>query len=140
MIRRFKSSDLEQVMDLWMKGNLSAHSFVDSKYWMSQKKTVSQMIPQSDVFVFVEAKKIYGFIGVVEGYVAGLFVDEEERSNGVGKALLDYAKRKENTLSLAVYKKNEGAKKFFLREGFNITNEQLDENTNEAEYSMMWAK
>lgn len=33
MIRKMNKEDLDSVMQLWLQGNLFAHSFVDPHYW-----------------------------------------------------------------------------------------------------------
>ena len=33
MIRLFKFQDLDKIMDIWLQGNLEAHSFIDAEYW-----------------------------------------------------------------------------------------------------------
>lgn len=57
---------------------------------------------------------IRGFIGMMENYIAGIFVDEKFRSCGIGRELLDYAKSVKKELSLSVYKKNQAAARFYL--------------------------
>ena len=66
----------------------------------------------------------------------GIFVDAEERSKGIGRQLLDYAKGVKGSLSLNVYAKNERAMKFYLREGFVIRKKSVDSDTGEQEYKM----
>jgi len=43
-------------------------------------------------------------------------------------------------LSLQVYKRNYRALKFYLREDFVVSREQVDENTGEVELVMNWTK
>ena len=76
----------------------------------------------------------------MEHYIAGIFTNPTCQSRGIGKALLDYAKETNSELSLQVYKRNERAVKFYLREGFHVINEQTDENTGETELVMKWEK
>ena len=54
--------------------------------------------------------------------------------------MLNYAKNKNETLSLNVYKENEKAIKFYLREDFAISIEQNDENTDKIKLNMNWIK
>jgi putative acetyltransferase len=54
----------------------------------------------------------------------------------LGKTLLNHIKESNKELRLHVYKKNEHAVRFYLREGFFIEEEQLDINTNEIELVM----
>ena len=50
----------------------------------------------------------------------------------------DCAKEVKSTLRLSVYRKNEKAIKFYLREKFNIQSENVDDNTGETEFIMAW--
>ena len=94
MIRKFEERDLETVMELWLAGNLQAHSFIPEQYWKDSRELV--------------------------------------------RDLLDFAKQGHSVLSLRVYQKNVRAVKFYLRNGFHIRREGLDEGTGEKEYEMVW--
>lgn len=62
------------------------------------------------------------------------------RSNGIGKALLDYAKSRKPRLDLSVYQKNERAFAFYQREQFIVQSEGIDEDTNEADIQILWTR
>ncbi len=140
MIRDFKKQDLDRIMDLWLDTNISAHSFIDSGYWESNYDTVKTMMPNATVYLYEENDIIQGFVGLMDNYVAGIFVSQQVQSSGIGKKLLDYVKDKKATLSLNVYQENSRAVNFYLRESFVISNEQIDENTGKVELSMNWVK
>lgn len=140
MIWEFKTLDTEQVMKLWLLGNMDAHSFVPEKYWRSHFNEVQEALLQANVFVYDIDGKVLGFIGLMNEYIAGIFVDKSCRSTGIGTQLLTYAKQKYDTLSLSVYQKNSRAVSFYHREGFSILSEGVDENTGEKEYTMFWEK
>ena len=72
------------------------------------------------------------------GYLEGIFVKEVAQSKRIGKQLLDCAKEVKSTLRLSVYRKNEKAIKFYLREKFSIQSENVDDNTGEKEFVMVW--
>lgn len=138
MIRQFQKPDIRQVMEIWLRGNEDAHPFIPGEYWRSYYEQVQQQILQSSVSVYEENGEIRGFIGVVDGYIAGIFVDSACRCRGIGRQLLDYAKQTHDALELSVYKKNPRAVSFYLREGFSVLSEGLDEETGETEYRMIW--
>jgi len=140
MIREFKENDLNSIMRLWLETNITAHSFIDEYYWKSNYDNVKQMMPEAKIFVYEENNSIKGFIGLSGNYIAGIFVEILCQSKGVGKALLDHIKERNPELLLQVYKKNNKAVRFYLREGFVIANEQIDKNTNEIELAMEWRK
>lgn len=140
MIRNFKNSDIERIMELWLKTNVGAHSFVKEEYWKDNFDTVREMMPNATIYIWEEEGTIQGFIGLINNYIAGIFISDLKQSKGIGLYLLNYVKKNNDSLSLKVYKKNSRAVKFYLREGFNIVNEGVDENTGEEEFSMYWEK
>lgn len=140
MIREFQISDTGQVMKLWLEGNEDAHSFIPKEYWHSHFDEVQEALLQAKVFVYDTDGTIQGFVGMMDEYIAGIFVDKTCRSAGIGAQLLSWMKQKYNTLSLSVYQKNSRAVAFYQREGFSIQSEGVDEDTGEKEYTMIWKK
>ncbi len=133
MIRKFRTDDLEQVMGLWLATNISAHDFISAKYAL-----VKKMLPQANIWVYEKNNEIWGFIGLQDTYIAGIFVADKAQGKGIGSELLAKAKQQKSQLSLAVYTKNERALNFYQRADFTVVNEQLDETTGQVEYLMKW--
>ncbi len=138
MIRSFKTEDLNRVMNLWLDTNIKAHSFIDKTYWQDNFNMVKEMMPQATIYVYEQDSEIQAFIGLLGSYIAGIFVADEFQSKGIGKALLEYVRAKNDELYLSVYKKNNRAVRFYLKEGFYVTAEQIDEDTGETEFLMNW--
>lgn len=138
MIRKMKLTDLDKAMDIWLFSNIQAHDFIPEEYWRSNWQQVRSMLPEAEVYVYEKDDDIRGFIGMMENYIAGIFVGEKFRSCGIGRELLDYAKSVKKELSLSVYKKNQAAARFYLRNGFEISSEAEDEATGEIEMLMRW--
>lgn len=140
MIRRFKISDIERVMQIWFDVNTQTHNFIPKSYWEDNFDTVKNILPQAEIYVYEAESDIQGFIGLKDNYIAGIFVDENMQSKGIGKQLLDFVKGIKNSLTLQVYTKNERAVKFYERENFKIHEEKTDENTKEHELLMLWKR
>ena len=140
MIRKFKTHDLDAVMQIWLNVNLEAHPFISESYWKDHYDMVKRMLPAADLFICEADNTIQGFAGLTDNYLAGIFVSSGSRSKGIGKALLDSVKEEHAELSLHVYKKNIRAVQFYKREDFIILNEQIDEDTDEIEFVMNWSK
>lgn len=138
MIRKLEEKDLEEAARIWLDSNIEAHSFISETYWRGNFKIVKEMFLDTEVYVSEKAGEIQGFIGMMDDYIAGIFVKCEARSRGVGKELLDYVKERKSHLTLSVYQKNEKAFRFYQRENFVIEAEAVDENTGEKEYKMVW--
>lgn len=120
-IRPFAPADLGSVLDLWLSGNLSAHPFLPAAWWSAQRGQVALQLPQAEVWLSTgEDGALLGFAGLQGELLAGLFVAEGARSQGVGKSLLDHLKARHPRLVLHVYQRNPRALRFYLREGFRL--------------------
>ncbi|MYL56262.1 GNAT family N-acetyltransferase [Virgibacillus halodenitrificans] len=141
MIREYKNTDIDTLVDIWYKGSLQAHDFIDYVYWESQiKEMKDKYIPMSETYVITDQTKIKGFISMVEDYLAALFIDVTYQNNGAGKELLNFVKRQRNEIQLKVYKENFSAVRFYEKNEFIIKKELTDESTNKQEYLMEWTR
>lgn len=142
MIRAFRATDLQVVMQLWLEANVQAHDFIPRAYWEEHFDMVRDMLPKAEVYVHEDGhtRQIDGFIGLTGDFVAGIFVSAPVRSRGIGRRLLRRAKEIRPRLELNVYRSNERAVRFYRREGFEIQSEGVDERTQEREWTMVWSK
>lgn len=131
---------LAQLLTLWLNSNLDAHAFIDKRYWQEQLPFVKKTLPESELYIYTTNDKILGFIGLMDNYIAGLFVEKSYRNLGIGTKLLHAAKANHEQLTLTVFEKNNKAVKFYLTENFLIEKKQLDEHTNESEFVMTWTQ
>ncbi len=140
MIRKFEDNDINDIMQIWKDENIKAHEFILKEYWESNYNFVKEIIPNAEIYVYVIKEKIVGFLGLDNNYIEGIFVDTNNQYNGIGTSLLNKAKENKSSLILKVYKKNINAINFYKKNDFVITNENIDKNTNEIEYTMTWNK
>lgn len=138
MIRTLKEKDVDIVAKIWLETNIKTHDFIASNYWKEHYEMVKDMFLQAEVYVYEIEKEIMGFIGLDKEYIEGIFVLDQYQKRGIGKALLNHVKAKKEHLSLNVYQKNLNAILFYQREDFCIQYEDVDENTSEKEYRMVW--
>ena len=101
---------------------------------------VEEQLFDADLYISETDGTIQGFAGLVGNYIAGIFIDKRYRSMGIGKELLDDIKKEYSSLALSVYEKNKRAADFYIREGFCLDSEGIDQDTNEKEYTMIWKK
>lgn len=140
IIRKFQDFDLKKVMRLWYEGNLEAHDFIDREYWDRNLSYVKRVIPQVEVYVYEINGQVVGFVGIDEGYIAGLFVDKEFRGCGVGSKLVDYVKERYDFFTLHVFENNYGAVTFYENRGLLKKEESVHEDLGEVEYLMYYRK
>ena len=142
MIRKFKEDDLNTVIQIWFDTNIKAHHFISRQYWIDNYEMVKDILPKKEIYVYEDdnINQINGFIGLMDNYIAGIFVNKNNQSRGIGKQLLDYVKEIKETLNLSVYQKNIRAISFYQREQFIIQSEHIDNDNNEKEFIMIWSK
>lgn len=137
MVRLFEFQDLDRIMEIWLEGNIKAHSFIGEEYWKKNYEQVRSILPNAEVYVYEEQNDILGFIGMDAEYIAGLFVADGFRRRGIGHQLIETVKRK-NRLSLHVYEKNLTAIAFYKSEGFHMEDCLKEKQTGETEYRMVY--
>lgn len=101
-----------------------------------------RMIDSHRVLVARRDGKVLGFLGMRQGDIAGFYVAEGARRQGVGKQLLDAAKTTEARLALWTFQANTGAIAFYSREGF-VEFERTDGAGNEEklpDVRMIWRR
>ena len=140
MIREFKQTDIDNVMEIWLTENIKAHNFIPKEYWEKNFEYVKKVLPNAEIYVYLEDEKIVGFIGLNDNYIEGIFIDSKCQYKGIGTALLNKAKKLKDELTLSAYKKNTKAIQFYLKNEFKIVEKNIDKENDEVEYIMLWKK
>ncbi len=134
MIRAFESSDMDEVLDIWLQASIRAHSFVDKEFWASQAGAMrDKYIPASETYVFIQNKVIKGFFSLYGDFLAAMFVAPQDQGQGIGRQLMDKAKSLRKNLYLTVYRENQKSLKFYRKNGFIPVREQADQHTGQLE-------
>ena len=138
MIRKLEDKDIDKVMNIWLESTIKAHDFISKEYWKSNYDTVKEVyIPIADSFIYEENGIIKGFISVIDKeFIGALFVDNNYQGLGIGSKLIGYVDSIYDELTLTVYKENNRAVNFYKSIGFNILDEQINDDTGSIEYYM----
>ena len=131
---------LKPPMEIWKNENIKAHKFISKEYWESNYNYVKEVLPNAEIYVYILDGRIVGFIGLNNNYIEGIFIDSNSQGKGIGTDLLNKVKEQKESLVLSVYKKNTNAINFYKKNNFSIKSENIDKNTNEIEYTMVWSK
>ena len=133
-------SELNKIMDIWLENNIISHKFIDESYWKNNFNNVKILIPKADVYILYKNNNILGFSGVMDNYIAGIFIDKEYQNNGLGSLLINKLKLNYTSLTLDVYKENINAYNFYIKKEFRVIDEKIDIINNHIEYRMIWNK
>lgn len=142
IIKRINQQDLTKLLQIWLETNIEAHDFIDASYWESKYQEVENALPEATLFLYREESscEIVGFLGLMDDYIAGLFVRKVYQRKGIGKKLLLAVQQERECLELSVYQKNQRAYQFYLSQGFTEVKKSMDEERTEEEISMIWYK
>lgn len=139
MIRKYRKTDLEEMVNIWYDASVRAHSFVPSSFWASEKKAMrEEYLPLAENFVFEEDGKVTGFISLVGEKVCAIFVAPEKQGKGVGSALVKHVMVLRGRLNLKVYRENKNALEFYEKCGFTAAGDEIDEITGCTQIHMEW--
>lgn len=137
MIRESTQSDIDQVIKIWLEASIKAHDFIESEFWESKVNDMKEIyIPSAETYVFEEMNIVKGFVSLVDDTMAALFVSPCCQGKGIGKQLVLKSKAIREKLVLTVYKENSKAIEFYIRHGFEIIKEQIDDHTGHSELLM----
>ncbi|KAF0426085.1 GNAT family N-acetyltransferase [Pediococcus acidilactici] len=129
---------MNEIMAVWLQGNLTAHSFISPDYWKQNQAAVKAAMREATVYVAQIEQQIIGFAGLQENYLAGIFVATSMQNRGVGGQLIARLQQDYQELNLAVYEQNSVAIKFYLKHGFRSKKRQIDTATQQLELLMGW--
>lgn len=108
IIRQANAADYPQLLDLWLRSVRATHHFLqasDIDALLPQLRDV--YLPAVELWVAVDTEdRPLGFIGLNETHVEMLFIDPDLRGQGIGRALVDYARNSRDTLSVDVNEQN----------------------------------
>ncbi|MDX1714991.1 MAG: N-acetyltransferase [Halomonas venusta] len=137
MIRKYRETDIDQILEIWLSASIKAHAFVGAEFWASKVTEMRDVyIPASETFVFESENQIAGFYSLYGNTLAAVFVSPSLQGQGVGAAMLDDAKSRRECLQLTVYRENTPSINFYKKQGFISLGEQVDEQTGHPELVM----
>ncbi len=118
IIRSFEDADTAALSDIWWRASLAVHSFLGEDLLRAQKKLIEEIyLPKAETSVALLGQTPVGFIGLLDSFIGGLFVDPDYGRRGIGRALVEHALERRAELTLEVYAANEKACAFYQKIG-----------------------
>ena len=109
---------------------------VAAKPWKPRLHTGAEDIAHAGTMIdrgwvtVAEKGEVLGFVARDAAFIHALFIRQDTRGQGIGKALIDGAKEQSDLLELWTFVETRGARRFYKREGFTEI-ERGDGSTNE---------
>lgn len=130
MIRQYDPRDREALLAVWAESAAVGHPFWTPAMFEQERRDIAEKyLPVAETYVFERAGEVVGFISLLGDEVGGIFVTPRCHRQGIGRALMDWARQSRDVLELDVFEANEVGRAFYAAYGFGIVGERLDEAT-----------
>ncbi|WP_317847952.1 acetyltransferase [Pseudomonas sp. HTZ2] len=120
IIRQATNADHPYLLNIWLRSVRVTHHFLkesDIEELLPQLRDI--YLPAVELWVAVDAEDCpLGFVGLNENHVEMLFIEPGLRGKGIGRTLLDHARRSRSQMSVDVNEQNPDAVGFYLHYGF----------------------
>jgi len=134
VIRPYTNEDQGDVLDVWYRASLIAHSFLSEAFLVNERQQIAdQWLPVAETVVYQTDGRVVGFLAMIGSEVGGIFVDPDYQGRGIGRALMDHARRSHPVLELDVFEANSIGRRFYDAYGFVLMNRHMNEVAGEPE-------
>lgn len=141
MIRKYKNSDCDIVIDIWHEASSLAHPFLNATFMENVRKDMRQLyLPNALTWVFEEDNEVIGFISMIENEIGGLFVKPDEHVRGIGMLLVNHVLSIYDILEVEVFKNNRIGRSFYNKYGFKLIHEYTMEETQQQVLKLKYKK
>ena len=125
VIRPYRAEDRDRLVAIWLSASRIGHPFLGEERLVTQLQIVRDTyLLMADNWVAEVDGHPAGFIGLIDNFVGGLFVDPEVHGAGIGRGLIEHAATRLGHLDVSVYADNASAVEFYHRRGFVVTGRQ----------------
>ena len=120
MIREIKETDYPRLIEIWENAVLNTHDFLKEEDFLYFKKQLPVYFQYVMLLGFEQEGVLVGFMGIANGNLEMLFVDNCCRGAGIGKQLVAYAVANLQVTKVDVNEQNTQAIGFYKYMSFNI--------------------
>ncbi len=120
MIREINTADYPRLLEIWESAVLNTHDFLKEEDFLYYKENVPSYFPHVTLRGLEADGHLVGFIGIAEGNIEMLFVDNDYRGRGIGKQLIRHAIGEMGATKVDVNEQNAQAVGFYEHIGFHV--------------------
>ncbi len=120
MFRKIKVTDYPRLIEIWESAVLHTHDFLKEEDFLYYKKQLPVYFQYVTLIGFEQDGVLVGFMGVAEGNLEMLFIDNDCRGAGIGKRLVEYAIAHLKVTKVDVNEQNTQAVGFYKHIGFRL--------------------
>lgn len=130
MIRAYRQTDTESIIDAWFEASSLAHPFLDAAFMEKEKENIRNIyLPNTKTWVYEKNDNVVGFISMMGNEVGAIFLKPEYHGQGIGYKLMNHVAQFHDGLEVEVFEKNRIGRAFYDRYGFKFIKSYIHEQT-----------
>ena len=130
MIRKYQSTDCEDVLNVWARASALAHPFLSQEFFERERHMIpSVYLPKAETWVWESGGQVVGFISLLGNEIGAIFVDPGVHRTGIGRALIDRARALRAGLEVEVFERNLLGRAFYTKLGFELMSRKCHDPT-----------
>jgi putative acetyltransferase len=130
MIRKYKESDIDEILEVWYQASRMAHPFLDADFMGMEKRNIRDVyIPNTSTWVFEKEELVLGFISMMGNEVGAIFVRPDYHGIGIGRQLMDFVSDFHEEMEVEVFERNNVGRAFYDKYGFELLEELVHKET-----------
>ena len=91
MIRAFGEGDLEELLDVWYRASLVAHSFLSQEFLEAERREIADhWLPVPETMVYQIDGRVVGFLALIGNEVGAVFVDPDHHVSSLAAGRNQY--------------------------------------------------
>ncbi len=139
MIRKYRESDCEALIEVWFAASQVATPFLSDDFLAEERDKIRQIyLSKAETWVFEIEDTVAGFIALIGNEVGAIFVHPKLQGRGIGRALMDHAAGLRDSLYLDVFKENAVGCRFYDRCGFRFEREHVHEQSGHSQIRLVY--
>lgn len=141
MLRQYTDEDLGELLDVWYRASLVAHSFLSEEFLDVERQQIAeQWLPMAEATVYEDEGRVVGFLALIGNEVGAIFVDPDCQGQGIGRTLMDSARDRRPSLELNVFEANSIGRRFYDAYGFEFVNRHVHDATDQPELRLRFER
>lgn len=130
MIRKYRQTDTEPIIDVWFEASSLAHPFLDAAFMEKERHNTREIyLPNTDTWVYEVDELVVGFIAMMGNEVGAIFLKPEYHGQGIGAKLMNHVVQMHEILEVEVFERNTIGRAFYDKYGFKLIKEHIHEET-----------
>ncbi len=91
---------------VWLASTIPGQSFLPEEQWRAMEPEIRALVPIAEIWVVEEDGKLVAFMSLLDSLIGGLFTHPDQQGKGHGRALVEHARGRFDSVLVEVAEAN----------------------------------